>query len=118
MFEDVEFDRYTIGLLVLRPDAPDLDDDAADALQDAHLAHLAELHDAGYLLAAGPLRDETYRGLTIFNVEPDRARELMDQDPTVKAGRLTFEVFAWMLPAGAMSFSPSRFPRSAAEADS
>jgi len=51
----VEFDRYTVTLLILRPDAPQLAEAAADALQDAHMAHLSDLHDAGDLLAAGPL---------------------------------------------------------------
>ena len=65
----LEFDRYTIALLILRPDAPQLDEEAAAALQDAHLAHLADLHEAGHLLAAGPLSDEKFRGLSILNVD-------------------------------------------------
>src|SRR4030081_2873265 len=52
---DMQFDRFTVALLMLRPDAPELDDAAATELQDAHMAHLADLHDAGYLVAAGPL---------------------------------------------------------------
>jgi uncharacterized protein len=55
----VEFDRYTIALLILRPDAPELDEEAAAELQDAHMAHLADLHEQGHLLAAGPLSDES-----------------------------------------------------------
>jgi uncharacterized protein YciI len=51
----MEFDQLTIALLVLRSDAPDLDDAEAAALQDAHMNHLASLHEAGSLLAAGPL---------------------------------------------------------------
>ena len=112
----MDFDRFTIVLLILRPDAPQLDEEAADALQDAHMAHVAELHEAGYLLAAGPLSDETFRGLSILNVPPERARELKEQDPAVRAGRFSVEVIPWMVPAGAISFSPTRFPRSMAEA--
>jgi uncharacterized protein YciI len=112
----VEFDRFTITLLMLRPDAPVLDEEAAAALQDAHLAHLAGLHEAGYLLAAGPLMDEQYRGLSILNVDPERALELKSQDPAVIAGRFAVKAMPWMVPGGAMSFSPTRFPRSAAEA--
>jgi len=112
----LDFDRFTIVLLILRPDAPQLDEEAADALQDAHMAYLAELHEAGYLLAAGPLSDETFRGLSILNVPPERARELKEQDPAVRAGRFSVEVIPWMVPAGAISFSPTRFPRSMAEA--
>ena len=112
----MQFDHYTIALLILRPDAPELDDEAAAALQDAHMAHLADLHEAGHLLAAGPLSDEKFRGLTILNVEPERARELKEQDPAVQIGRFSVKVMPWVVPAGAMAFSPTRFPRSVAEA--
>src|SRR5215831_11361295 len=115
----MQFDRFTITLLVLRPDAPELDEAAADALQDAHMAHLADLHDAGHLLAAGPLLgapDGRYRGLSILNVDPERARELKEADPAVRAGRFSIEVLPWIVPGGAMRFAPARFPRSIAEA--
>jgi uncharacterized protein YciI len=113
----LEFDHYSIALLILRPDAPELDDEAAAALQDAHMAHLADLHEAGHLLAAGPLSDEKFRGLTILNVEPERARELKEQDPAVQIGRFSVKVMPWMVPAGAITFSRTRFPRSVAEAN-
>jgi uncharacterized protein YciI len=112
----LDFDHYTIALLILRPDAPELDDEAASALQDAHLSHLADLHDAGHLLAAGPLDDEKFRGLSILNVAPGRARELKEQDPAVRRGRFSVKVIPWMVPGGAMSFSRTRLPRSTAEA--
>jgi uncharacterized protein len=116
----VEFDRFTVALLMLRPDAPQLDDEAAAALQDAHMAHLADLHEAGYLLAAGPLRsedpNEEFRGLSILRVDPDRARQLKEEDPAVRAGRFWVKVLPWMVPGGAMSFSRTRFPRSVADA--
>jgi hypothetical protein len=111
----VQFDEFTIVLLMLRPDAPDLDEQAANELQDAHMAHLASLHDAGHVLAAGPLDDPRYRGLSIMNVDPDRARELKAQDPAVIAGRLEPKIIPWRVPAGAAHFTPTRFPRSIAE---
>jgi hypothetical protein len=114
----VEFDQFTIALLILRPDAPELDDDAASALQDAHLNHLAELHEAGHLLAAGPLRgdpDERFRGLSIFAVDPEQARALSERDPAVRAGRFAVEILPWMVPGGAVAFSPTRFPHSVAD---
>ena len=111
----MNFDRFTIALLILRPDAPELDEEAAAALQDAHMAHLADLHEAGHLLAGGPLDDEELRGLSILNVDPARARELKEDDPAVRAGRFSVKVIPWMVPGGAMSFSPTHFPRSSAE---
>jgi hypothetical protein len=47
----MEFDHFTVALLVLRDDAPDLTPQQAAALQDGHLAHLAGLHEAAHLLA-------------------------------------------------------------------
>ena len=114
----MEFDDFTVVLLVLREDAPDLDEEAANALQDAHMAHLADLHDAGHLLAAGPLADEKFRGLSILAVDSERARELKEQDPAVQAGRFSVKVIPWTVPRGAMTFSRTHFPRSLAEVTS
>jgi uncharacterized protein len=114
----VDFDRMTITLLQLREDAPDLTPEEEAALQDAHLAFLADLHAAGHLLAAGPLldRDSPYRGLSVLSVGVAEARALTERDPAVQAGRFRIIALPWMVPAGAMSFSPAFFPRSSAEA--
>ncbi|MDQ6857212.1 MAG: YciI family protein [Candidatus Dormibacteraeota bacterium] len=115
----MRFDQFTIALLILRDDAPQLDDPAEAALQDAHLAHLADLHDSGHLLAAGPLvggPDSRYRGLSILNVDPERARALKEEDPAVRAGRYSVVVAPWMVPGGAISFGPAHLPRSQVEA--
>src|SRR5438105_2859473 len=117
----MEFDRYTISLLLLRPEAPRLSDDEEAALQDAHMAHLADLHEAGHLLAAGPLLGppgERFRGLSILNVAPEEALALKEADPAVRAGVYSILVLPWMVPGGAMTFSSTRFPRSMTEATS
>ena len=115
----VEFDRFTIALLIRRPDAPQLTEEEAAALQDAHMAHLADLHESGHLLAAGPLAfedpSEELRGLSILNVDLKQARALKEDDPAVRAGLYTIKVLPWMVPGGAMSFSAARFPRSVAD---
>ena len=113
----MQLERFTVALLILRPDAPELDEESAAELQDAHMAHLADLHEAGHLVAAGPLLDEKFRGLSILRVEPERARKLKEQDPAVRAGRFSVKVMPWLVPAGAISFSPTRFPRSVAEVE-
>jgi uncharacterized protein len=64
----MDFDRLTVALLVLRDDAPVLESEAEAALQDAHMAYLAQLHADGYLVAAGPLlggAEEPLRGLSL-----------------------------------------------------
>ncbi len=116
----MQFDQLTIALLVLRPDAPQLDDAAAAALQDAHMAYLADLHEAGYLVAAGPLLgppDREFRGLSILKVDPESARALKEQDPAVRAGRFSVKILPWIVPTGAMMFARTRFPRSMAETE-
>ena len=114
----MQFDTYTITLLLLRDDAPQLSEAEEVALQDAHMAHLADLHEAGHLLAAGPVLgepDRKLRGFSILNVDPERALELKSADPAVRAGRYRIEAHAWTLPSGLMSFTPSHLPRSVAE---
>ena len=114
----VDFDRYTIGLLILRGDAPKLSDTEENALQDAHMAHLAKLHDEGVLLAAGPLLgspNRDLRGLEIYRGSPDEVEALANQDPGVQAGRYSHRFLPWIVPSGAMSFTHAQFPRSMAE---
>jgi uncharacterized protein YciI len=112
----MRFDHFTLALMLRPPDAPQLDEQTAAAVQDAHLAYLADLHAAGSLVAAGPIDHPRYRGLSIMTVEPEQARKLKIQDEAVRAGVLRPEIVPWMVPAGALSFSPTRFPRSVAEA--
>jgi uncharacterized protein YciI len=115
----MEFDRHTLVLLVLRPDAPNHTDDEAAELQDRHLAFRAELRDRGFLIAGGPLvdqDDERLRGISIMACDAETARRLSSEDPAVLAGRLAVEVMTWMVPAGNLRFESVRAPRSVAEA--
>jgi uncharacterized protein YciI len=104
----MEFEEFTITLLVSGP-TPN-----TDAFQNAHLAHLASLHDAGTLLAGGPLSDPAgeLRGLSILNVPVDEARRLKEADEAVRAGVFSVRAMPWRIPAGAMSFSRTFFLRS------
>ena len=69
---------------------------------------------------AGPLGDPSgrrhYRGLSILRCEPDEALRLKGEDPAVQAGVFKLEAMPWMLPAGAMHFTPTTFPRSTEDA--
>jgi uncharacterized protein YciI len=114
----MDFDSFTVVLLVTGESAPELTPEQASALQDAHLAYLAGLHADGPLLTAGPLRDEGrhYRGLSLFGIPQNEARSLAEADPAVRAGVFGVIVLPRLVPAGALSFSPVPFPRSTAEA--
>jgi len=111
----MRFDQFSVSLLILRQDAPQLDADVEAALQDAHMAFIADLHQAGHLLAAGLLLDGRYRGLSILNVAAEDARRLKEADPAVESGRYSIHIMPWIVPGGAVAFSPTHFPRSMAE---
>jgi uncharacterized protein YciI len=113
------FDHFSLVFLVRPVDAPELTDDEAAAVQDAHLAHQATLAEQGLVLAAGPLvdqDDERMRGICVLSVGADRARELYADDPAVRAGRLAVQVATWLVPTGGATFPGVRLPASTAEA--
>ncbi|OKI45177.1 YciI family protein [Micromonospora sp. CB01531] len=114
----MRFDQHTVVLLVRPDDPPELPRDAADRLQDAHLAHQAGLVEQGALLAAGPFLggdDERIRGFAVLSVDPQMARELYANDPAVRAGRLVPLVMSWMVPEGNLRFEQVPVPRSMLE---
>ena len=115
----MQFDRHTLVVLVLRPDAPELTDEEADELQNRHLAFRADLRERGFLLAGGPLvdqDDERLRSISIWTCDAETARRLSNDDPAVQAGRLAVEVMTWMVPAGNVRFEHVPAPRSLADA--
>ena len=104
------FDVYTLVLLRRPVDAPHMSDDELDALQSRHLAYRAKLRSDGVLVANGPLgeqSDQSLRGISIFSCDLNGARRLSDLDPSVQAGRLTYDVFEWWVAAGTLAFPGS-----------
>lgn len=57
------------------------------------------------------------RGISVWSVDPEIARELSSAEPSVRAGRLAAQVMTWLVPAGNIRFETVSTPRSAAEAD-
>lgn len=101
------FDVYTLVLLRRPADAPDMAEDELDALQARHLAYRADLRRQGVLVANGPLgeqSDVSMRGLSIFACDLGEAARLSDGDPSVQAGRLTYDLMEWWVAAGTLDF--------------
>jgi uncharacterized protein len=73
-----------------------------ERLQAAHLAHLDEMNDQGLALVSGPLLDGGYiRGVSILRVvSRAEAEAICKADPSVQAGRLSYEVHPWMVHKG------------------
>jgi uncharacterized protein YciI len=100
-------EQHTLLLLVRPPDAPDFTEEELDRLQVEHLTHLREMTRRGYLIANGPLVDQTnerVRGVSIWSLPLEEALALANEDPMVKARRLAVEGAHWITAAGAARF--------------
>ena len=101
------FDVRTVVYLRRGTSPPVLSEEDSTALHHAHLAHLAELGRRGIIAANGPLldqSDESLRGMSVYTVDPVRARHLAEQDPAVRAGRFRVDVARWAVAAGRVAF--------------
>jgi hypothetical protein len=101
------FDVYTIVILRRPAEAPEMSDEALDALQARHLAYRAELVRSGLVVANGPFdeqSDTSYRGMSVFACDPAEAARLSEGDPSVVAGRLGYDVMEWWVGAGSLAF--------------
>jgi hypothetical protein len=107
------FDVFTFVILRRPDDAPDMRDEELDDLQARHLAYRAGLRREGLLAVNGPCAeqsDPTYRGMSIFACDPAEAARLSDGDPSVAAGRLTYDVMEWWVGADSLAFPNAAQP--------
>jgi uncharacterized protein YciI len=102
-----DLERHTLVLLRRGERAGDFSDEELETIQERHLAHLRAMHERGAMAVAGPFGDqpdERLRGMCLYTVGLEEARELAEQDPAVQAGRLAVDVLTWYLPRGEVSF--------------
>ena len=107
------FDVFTFVILRRPDDAPDMPDEELDELQARHLAYRAGLRREGLLAVNGPCAEQSnpaYRGMSIFACDPAEAAHLSDGDPSVAAGRLTYDVMEWWVAAGTLAFPAAGVP--------
>jgi hypothetical protein len=65
----------------------------ADPIVWEHGRRNFKLREAGLMPIVCPVRDDSeWAGICIFTVEPERASEIMSEDPGVKAGIFAYEV--------------------------
>lgn len=84
-------------VLLKRGSNTSLDSATVAKNQENHLIYLFTLKREGKLPLFGPLLDsDDLRGICLFNV-PTKAEvaKLLDADPHVKSGRLTYEIYQW-----------------------
>jgi uncharacterized protein YciI len=78
-----------------------------------HLAYQKKMEDAGALVMAGPVSDETgemmeAEGMIIYRAaDLVAARALADGDPMHKVGARTYDIRKWLVNEGSLSFTVS-----------
>ena len=90
--------------LVLLKKGPHRDQDSTTAarIQKEHLENINRMAQSGKLNIAGPFLDDgDLRGVFVFDSSSeDEVRRLVEADPAVKSGRLTYEIHPWMTQKG------------------
>src|SRR4051794_718132 len=107
------FDVFTFVILRRPDDAPDMPDEELDTLQARHLSYRAGLRREGLLAVNGPCAEQSdpaYRGMSIFACGPVEAARLSHGDPSVAAGRLTYDVMEWWVGADSLAFPNAARP--------
>jgi len=66
--------------------------DGAEAIELEHQRRMVSLRAEGVIAILCPVLTEDLCGVAIMTAEPDRARDLMAEDPCVRAGMMTVEV--------------------------
>ena len=104
----IEFERYQLVILRRGDNAEQIPKEQAAEIQRQHLAHLTRLGEQGKIVIAGPFsdqQDKTMRGMCLYRCASiDEARQLAEEDPAVKAGRLKVDVMTWNVEKGYMTF--------------
>jgi uncharacterized protein YciI len=96
-----EMKQYYMVFLIKGPNR-NQDSATAAIIQKAHLENIGKLHEAKKLVVAGPfLDDQNMRGIFIFDVATEKeVIDLLNTDPAIIAGRLTYEIHPWMTGKG------------------
>jgi uncharacterized protein len=103
----VDLEAFELVLLRRPENAPDLPEETLERIQQEHLDHHARLRASGQVVTNGPVTDQpdpSLRGLAFYRTGSlEQARQLAENDPAVRAGRLAIEIMTWYCPPGTMS---------------
>ena len=98
----IELESFELVMLRRPPDAATDDQATLERIQREHLDYHRSLRESGEIATNGPVLDqpdESLRGLTFYRTGSlERARQLAEADPAVRAGRLVVETMTWLCP--------------------
>ena len=98
---DYKMTTYQVAFLKRGPNFTPQSTPETKKLQEAHMAHIGAMAKTGKLILAGPFSDGgELRGMFVFKATAEEAKQLAEQDPTVKAGRLVLEWHPWFSAEG------------------
>lgn len=90
--------------MVLLKVGPNRDQDSATVarIQKEHLENINRMAQSGKLNIAGPFLDDgELRGVFVFDSNSEEeVRRMVEADPAVRSGRLTYEIHPWMTQKG------------------
>jgi uncharacterized protein len=87
---------YQVAFLKRGPNWTPQSTPETQKIQEGHMAHIGAMAKSGKLILAGPFSDGgDLRGMFVFKTSAEEARQLAEQDPAVKSGRLALEWHPW-----------------------
>ena len=102
----MDLEAFELVLLRRPATAPDYPDAELERIQREHIAYHVRLREAGRIVTNGPVSeqpDPSLRGLTFYRTGSlEQSRQLAEDDPAVRAGRLGVEIMTWYCPPGTM----------------
>jgi uncharacterized protein YciI len=101
---EIEMKKYVLVFLNTGPHR-DQAEEEAEAIQKGHLAFLSKLAEEGLLIMAGPLMDDNnVRGILVLATsDMNDVKVRLEEDPAIKAGRLTPELHIWYTKSGTIT---------------
>ena len=97
-FDPKTMDNYVFTLIWSRTDRRTTTKEEGERIQGAHMAHIEAMAKQGSLVAAGPAfaKDSRLRGIFIFHLSMDQAKDFANADPAAKEGLLEMESHPWL----------------------